>query len=158
MIRAPRYVVPLVFVAFLSLGFGASSCAHNPAPDVTVLQYGSTVLASATALQKGITALTDSKVLPVPLAQKLTSYVDLVYAASGPLGEAVQQYHSLTDLNLKKLMAAKIAQLITNINGPIGKLLAEVVPAGAVNQIAQLAGNVMAAVAQVQLLIAQNLK
>src|SRR5262245_43848848 len=77
-----------------------SSCAsHNP-PDVTALQVSGTVLDTATALQKWITAQTDAKTIPVDVAQKLTGYVDQVYQKSGPLGDAVKAYHELSDVQL----------------------------------------------------------
>jgi len=122
-----------------------------------VLQTGSTVLDAATRLQKGITQLTDNKTIPVATAQKLTGYVQQVYDKSGPLGDAVQAYKAMTDLNLRKQKASEIVQMIADINSPLSQILKEAVPEGALKELSTLAGNVVATVAQVQASIAQAL-
>lgn len=144
-------------VLVAAFAIAASGCASrtNP-PDVTVLQTGSTVLQTASALQKGITAATDAGSLPVPLARKLTGYVEVVYAKSGQLETAVQAYHLATAIDVRRLKAAEIQALLTDLNAPLGKLLAEALPAGVVRQLTLLAGNVMAAIASVQLSIASS--
>lgn len=153
MTRVRRLRLPILVLAIL-----ASSCASNPNPaDVQVLQTGSSVLKAATALQRGITASTDAKALPVPLAQKLTGYVDLVYQKSGLLEHAVQAYHAATTTDLRKAKAAEIQQLLTDINAPIAQLLNEALPEGAVRQLTLLVGNVMSAIASVQSAIGTSL-
>jgi PBP1b-binding outer membrane lipoprotein LpoB len=145
-------------LSILALALLLADCASNPNPaDVQVLQTGSTVLQAATALQKGITASTDAKVLPVPLAQKLTGYVAIVSQKSGLLENAVQAYHAATTVDLRKAKAAEIQQLLTDINSPIAQLLNEALPDGAVRQLTLLVGNVMSAVASVQRAIGASL-
>lgn len=148
----------LIAMACVILVSACSSCAGNNPPDVVALQVGGTVLDTATALQKQITAWTDAKTLSVPMAQKLTGYVQQVYDKSGPLGDAVKAYHDITDLNLKKLKAAEIEQLIADINSPLGKLLAEAVPEGVLRQFTLLVTNVMDAITKAQASVVAELK
>lgn len=147
-----KRLIPLIILLGLFVG-----CAQNNPPEVTVLQTGSTVLDAATRLQRGITQLTDNKTLPVATAQKLTGYVQQVYDKSGPLGDAVQSYKSITDLNLRKQKASDIVQMIADINSPLSQILKESIPEGALKELATLVSNVVATVAQVQATIAQSL-
>lgn len=128
----------------------AVSCTGNPKPETTVARTGNAVLESTAVLQRGITVATDAKQLPVDVARRLTGYSEQVYKASGPLGDALRAYHAATTLDLKRINAAEIQTLLSDINTPLGKMLAETIPGGALQQITALISNVMTAVSNVQ--------
>jgi len=142
-------------VSAIVLALVISGCAGNKQPETAVAHYGNTVLETATALQKGITAATDAKTLPVDIAQKLTSYSEQIYQKSGPLGDALRAYHTATTLDLRKLKAAEVQALINDVNSPLSKILQEAIPQPALQQITTLVANVMASVAAVQAEVAK---
>ena len=144
------------YLALVALLF-MSACAANVKPETTVATYGTTVLAAATELQKGITSATDTKVIPVATAQKLTAYVEEVYAKSGTLGEGLKAYHAATSVDLRKAKASEIVKLIADINTATGQILGTSLPSGAVQTINTLVANVIAAVGAVQAEVAKGL-
>lgn len=150
MLRRIKHIVVLAsLLAFIS-------CMGNKAP-VVVVQTTGTVVEAATALQKAVTAATDAHALPIPLAQKLTGYNEVIYAKSGTLLEAVRAYSLLQAPDLKKLKASEIQQLIADVNAQLGKFLGESLPQGVLSQLTALVGNVMSAVSAVQLQVAKGL-
>lgn len=152
MIQSIRFVALACAILLL-----APACASNTKPETTVAAYGATVLGAATELQKGITASTDAKVLPVATAQKLTGYVEVVYAKSVLLGEALKGYHAATSVDLKTVHAAEVVKLIADINGTVSQILGTALPDGAVKTINALVGNVIAAVGLVQAEVSKGL-
>lgn len=147
--RVKRIVVLATLLAVVS-------CAGHKAP-VIVVQTTGTVVDAATALQKAVTAATDAGVLPVPLAQKLTGYNEVIYAKSGTLLEAVRAYSTLQAPDLKKLKAAEVQQLVADVNAQLARFLKESLPQGVLSQLTALVGNVMSAVSAVQLQVAKGL-
>jgi hypothetical protein len=147
--------VAAMLVAAMFLPACASS---NTPPQTQVAHYTSNVLDAATELQKGITAATDAKVLPVDVARTLTGYSEVIYAKSGPLLAALKAYNATATgdvLHVKS--AADVQKLIGEINATVGQLLGTAIPQGALSQISQLVGNVMSAVGAVQAEVARGL-
>lgn len=150
MTRVRRVVIAMIMLC-------VTGCAGNVKPDVAAARGGNVALTTATALQHGITNLTDAKVLPVEQAQRLTGYSEIIYQKSGPLGDALRAYHAATTLDVRKLKAAEIQTLINDINAPLGKMLNEALPPGALTELTKLIGNVMGTVANVQTEVAKIL-
>lgn len=144
--------IALALVALVTFG-----CAGNRKPDVVIAQTGTTILAAVTELQKGITQMTDAKLLPVPTAQKLTGYLETVYSKSGSLSDALKAYHAATTPLDKQSKAALIQALLTQLNGPLAEMLGVSVPPGVVASLSKLVGNVMAVVGAVQAEVARGL-
>lgn len=139
------------------LVLACAGCAGNQAPDIRVAQTGTTVLAATTELQKGITQLTDAHVLPVPVAQQMTGYVQVVYDKSGALSEALKVYHAATSVAARQSAAGRVQQLLTEISGPLASILGVAVPQGAAAQLTKLVGQVLAVVSSVQQEVARGL-
>jgi hypothetical protein len=142
-----------MLVALFVVGCGAGQAP----PETQVAHYETTVLGAATALQKGITAATDAKSLPVPIAQQLTGYVEQVYATSGKLNTALVAYHAAATLDLRKIQAAQVQQLVAELNTILSQILGVAIPPGAGTQIVTLAGQVIGAIGAVQAEIAKGL-
>lgn len=131
MLKFPRFVVPLVFVTFLSLGFGASSCAHNPAPTVSAVVgqsafYGEKFLSVVEEAQKqtiasvGTAGITHADVTPA---------VE-VFVQIGKAGQKMAAGLRLIDAaktDVEKLAAAKsVDDAVQSIQGLSGTLLVHV--------------------------------
>jgi hypothetical protein len=144
-------------LVLLALVSSMSACATNSPPETTVVHYSGTVLSAATELQKGITAATDTKILPVPTAQTMTRYIEIIYERSGPLLEGLKAYHVATTIDVRRIKAAEVQQLIAEINGAIASVLQIAIPDGAVQQVTTLVGNVISAVGAVQAEVAKSL-
>jgi uncharacterized membrane protein len=133
------------------------ACATNAKPDVTTAHYTTDILSAVTELQKGVTQMTDQKLLPVPVAQQITGYVKDVYAKSGDLDEALKAYHSATSATEKQSKAALIQTLLSQLDGPIASILGVAVPEGSVQRLTKLVGTVMNVVGAVQQEVAKGL-
>lgn len=148
----------MLMAAVLVISACWTACAPKGTPPETqAVMYTGNVLDAATALQKGITTATDAKVLPVPLAQQLTSYSKVIYDKSGPLLETIKLYHVTSDLAKRKLQAADIQKLIGDINGAVTSLLGISIPEGALTELSKLVGGVMKAIGVVQTEVAKGL-
>ncbi len=131
----------------------------NPkvAPDVAVAAYGTDILAAATQLQKGVTQMTDAKLLPVPTAQKITDQIDAINQKAGPVSDALKAYHSATTPLDKQSKAALVQNLITQLNGPLANILGISVPEGTTQRLTKLVADTMQVVAAIQAEIAKGL-
>lgn len=141
----------------LALALLLPGCAQNVKPDVAVASYGTDILKAATELQRGVTQMTDAKLLPVATAQKITDQVALVDQKSGPLSEALKAYHAATTSLDKQNKAALITTLIAQLNGPLAQILGISVPEGTVARLTKLVGDTMAIIGAIQLEVAKGL-
>lgn len=156
-LRTWKAIRNIYIVATVLMVTGYVGCATNTPPQTQVTHYTGTVLQAATELQKGVTAATDAKVMPVPMAQELSGYIKVVYDKSGPLLDALNVYNTAATLELKKKSAADIQRDIVSMNEAIGKILGVAMPEGVAVQISKLVGNVMMAIGAMQAEVAKGL-
>lgn len=146
-----------VALAILAVLIFAPGCANNVKPETTVLQYGSKVVQTATALQVAVTAATDAKSITVAQGQTLTGYNEKLYAKAALLKNATDAYHAATELATRRIKAGEISNLVADMNGLVGSMLAVELPQGFVAELNKSVGNVMLALGAVQAEVARGL-
>lgn len=127
------------------------------APDVAVASYGTDILKAATDLQRGVTQLTDSKLLPVATATKITDQIAIIDQKAPAVSQALKAYHSATTPLDKQSKAALVQTLVAQLNGPLTNILGISVPEGTVARITKLVGDTMAVISSIQMEVAKGL-
>lgn len=134
-----------------------SGCATNVKPDIAVAAYGTDILKAATELQRGVTQMTQSGLLPVATAQQITTQIEIIDQKAGPVSDALKAYHAATTPLDKQNRAQLIQTLIVQLNGPLASILGISVPSGTVDRITKLVGNTMSVIAAIQAEVAKGL-
>ena len=136
---------------------GSTSCATNTKPDVAVAAYTTDLVKAATELQRGVTQLTEAKLLPVATAQTVTDQIEIFGQKGDEVSVALKAYHAATTPLEKQSKAALVQALITQLNGPLAKILGITFPEGTVQRITKLVGTTMSVVSAVQAEVAKGL-
>lgn len=147
----------LAVLSICAVMLGGCATASTAKPDVTVASYGTTILSATADLQKMITDLTRSRLLPVVTGQKLTGYVEQVYQKSGELATALRAYHAATTPVEQQSKAALVQTLLTQLSGPLAQMLSVDLPEGTVQRLTKLIGTVMSVVGAIQSEVAKGL-
>lgn len=147
-----RFLTPLIVFVMLFAG-----CAGKSAPDVTVLQLGSSLLKSATALQKSITARMDAKELSVPLATQLSAPIEQLVNKAPALENAVRVYHTAATGTAKALAAKDVQALIAEANTLMSRFFNVTIPPGVSAELSKLAATVLSTISSLQLEFARGL-
>lgn len=154
--RFARSIV-LAIALLVPLSLSACATAGGTKPDVAVAAYGTDILKAATDLQRGVTQMTQAKLLPVATAQKITDQIALIDEKAGPVSDALKAYHAATTPLDRQSKAQLIQTLIAQLNGPLANILGISVPEGTVQRVTKLVADTMAVVAAIQAEVAKGL-
>lgn len=145
----------LLVLAVLVIAACASS-GQRP-PDVAIAQTGSAIVAAATDLQNEVNRLTAAGTLPVAAGQTITDANKVVAAKAAQLSTSLKAYHVATTLAARSAKASEIQALITELSGPLARMLGVSLPEGAAQSISRAIGVVMQVVGAIQAEIAKGL-